>query len=406
MTMKKLTFLTASFLLAGCGDNANIQQVKEMVAWNDNTITVGNALEHRSLCEKVTWETGYDERNRDIVHYTCQISPEIANQLITRHINKSEQMALDYLEKQTHFFNDENKQAQLSRFYLQNGEKGLKEISDKGIPLAYLQLKNELLQYLRDNYKVKEPKSVLSDVDFRLPETLFNNDNPRQTITQLKYDGYPVSSDDEIDLTQDAYITETLKKIFSMEKQALYILVGNNTGLKMKDSKGKECGHYEEEFPCNTNKLINQAFNNLMFNGTDYNTAIADIRKHILRYEQTRESMDKRDENYLILKEKTQQSLSKLKQQSQLTQLKQVVDFSIIKDQKPTVSACDFVLTDAEGNSVSYIPNSCFDMAYESQWSSQFDKTIQAYYHDYVAPNIHAFNQQFSDDEKSLRRAD
>ncbi|MEX9791053.1 hypothetical protein AB7X21_21700 [Providencia rettgeri] len=238
MTMKKFTFLATSLLLVGCGDNAHIQQVKEMVAWNDNTITVGNALDHRAICQKVTWETVNDERHRDIVRYTCQISPKIANQLITRHISELEQKVLDYLEKQTHFFNNENKQAQLSRFYLKNGENGLKEISDNGIPLAYLQLKNELLQYLYDNYKAKEYKNVFSDVnDFRLPKILFKNYKAKQYIIQLRYNGERVSSDDEIDLSQDPYITDTIKKILSLEQQALDILAGNNTGLETKDSK-------------------------------------------------------------------------------------------------------------------------------------------------------------------------
>lgn len=407
MTMKKFTFLATSLLLVGCGDNAHIQQVKEMVAWNDNTITVGNALDHRAICQKVTWETVNDERHRDIVRYTCQISPKIANQLITRHISELEQKVLNYLEKQTHFFNNENKQAQLSRFYLKNGENGLKEISDNGIPLAYLQLKNELLQYLYDNYKAKEYKNVFSDVnDFRLPKILFKNYKAKQYIIQLRYNGERVSSVDEIDLSQDPYITDTIKKILSLEQQALDILAGNNTGLETKDSKGEECDNYKEEFPCNTHKLINQAFNHLILDGTDYNTAIADIQKQISRYEQTREPMDKRDENYLVLKEKTQQYLSTLKQQSQLTQLKQVVDFSIIKGQSPTVADCQFILTTADGTTDNSVPKRCFDMAYESQWNTQFDAIIQAYYQDDVAPNIQIFNQQFSDEEKSLRRVD
>ncbi|OHT22344.1 hypothetical protein A3Q29_11025 [Providencia stuartii] len=153
--MKKLTFLAGGLLLAGCGDNANIQQVKEMVTLNDNTITVGNALDHRSVCEKVNWETGKDERNRDIVRYTCSISPKIANSLIERHIRQAEETLLKQVGDQAYTFSEQNKYAQLSRFYLQNSEKGLNALAGSGLPLEYNQLKNTLLQYLRDNYQAK-----------------------------------------------------------------------------------------------------------------------------------------------------------------------------------------------------------------------------------------------------------
>lgn len=233
LKMKKLSFLAMSMLLAGCGDNANIQQVKDMVTLNDNTITVGNALDHRSLCEKVNWETGEDERNRDIVRYTCSISPNIANSLIERHIRQAEETLLKQVGDQAYTFSEQNKYAQLSRFYLQNSEKGLSALADSGLPLEYNQLKNTLLQYLRDNYQEKGFKDLATDIkDFKLPQRFFKDYTNQHYITQLKYSGSPVSQLAEIDLTHDEYITETIQKILSMEQQALTILAQHNTGLK------------------------------------------------------------------------------------------------------------------------------------------------------------------------------
>lgn len=405
LKMKKLTFLAASLLLAGCGDNANIQQVKDMVTLNDNTITVGNALDHRSVCEKVKWETVHDERNRDIVRYTCIISPKTANKFIENNINKLKQQMFSYIEKQTSFFNDENKHAQLSRFYLQNAERGLKELSDSGIPLAYNQLKDSLLKYLRDNYKTKEIKDIHSGVkDFELPRRYFKGYTVQQSITQLKYNGYPVSPMEKIDLSQDAYLNETIQQLISMEQQAINILSGNNTGLDVNNDKGEKCNSFDEKFPCNTKRSINQAFDNLFFKNMSYDEAVLDIQKQISRYEQIREAMDKRDTNYIVLKEHIQQYLSKLNQQSQLKQLEQVVDFSIIRNQKPTIAACNFILTLMDSNTVSYDYQFCFDMAYEAEWNDHFDNIIQSYYKKYVEPDTKTYLQHIDKEEKALQR--
>ena len=401
--MKKLSFLAMSMLLVGCGDNANIQQVKDMVTLNDNTITVGNALDHRSLCEKVNWETGLDERNRDIVRYTCSISPKIANSLIERHIRQAEETLLKQVGDQAYRFSEQNKYAQLSRFYLQNSEKGLSALADSGLSLEYNQLKNTLLQYLRDNYQEKGVKDLATDIkDFKLPQRFFKDYTNQHYITQLKYSGSPVSQLAEIDLTGDEYITETIQKILSMEQQALTILAQYNTGLESKDRQGADCDSYSTQFPCNVNNLMNSAFNRLFFERLPYADAISDIQAQITEYEQTREAMDARDMAYETLQTNIQQHFTQLKQQSQLTQLSQVVDFSIIKDQQPTVALCDFNLTTNSGDPFTFHHQFCFDMAYETQWNDHFDGIIQSYYRKSIEPDLKMYLQNINREEKAL----
>ncbi|MBS0917582.1 hypothetical protein [Providencia rettgeri] len=401
--MKKLSFLAMSMLLAGCGDNANIQQVKDMVTLNDNTITVGNALDHRSVCEKVNWETGLDERNRDIVRYTCSISPNIANSLIERHIRQTEETLLKQVRDQAYTFSEQNKYAQLSRFYLQNSEKGLSALADSGLPLEYNQLKNTLLQYLRDNYQAKNiGNSSKTIYDFGLPTSFFSDIKEQHYITLWDQGGSPANQSDVMGLDQDAYITETIQKLISIEQQALTVLAQHNTCLDSKDSKGKPCLSYSPQFPCNVNNLTNRAFERLFFEQVAYSDVISGIQEQIIEYEQTREAMDARDMAYETLQTNIQLHFTQLKQQSQLTQLSQVVDFSIIKDQQPTVALCDFSLTTNAGDPLIFHHQFCFDMAYEPQWNDHFDGIVQSYYRKSVEPDLKTYLQSISKEERAL----
>ncbi|QRN52252.1 hypothetical protein [Dyella caseinilytica] len=56
--------------LAGCTDS-DISKVKEMKFEPDPSYTVGQAFDHRSVCDAVTWDTIKDERGRKIVEYRC-----------------------------------------------------------------------------------------------------------------------------------------------------------------------------------------------------------------------------------------------------------------------------------------------------------------------------------------------
>lgn len=392
-----------SMLLAGCGDNANIQQVKAMVTLNDNTITVGNALDHRSVCETVLWETGLDERHRDIVRYTCSISPNIANSLIERHIRQAEEALLKQVGDQAYTFSEQNKYAQLSRFYLQNSEKGLSALADSGLPLEYNQLKNTLLQYLRDNYQAKNiGNSSKTIYDFGLPTGFFSDIKEQHYITLWDHGGLPANQSDMVGLAQDAYITETIQKLISIEQQALTVLAQHNTGLDSKDSKGKPCLSYSPQFPCNVNNLTNRAFERLFFEQVAYGDVISGIQAQITEYEQTREAMDARDTAYETLQTNIQQHFTQLKQQSQLTQLSQVVDFSIIKDQQPTVALCDFSLITNSGDPFTFHHQFCFDMAYEPQWNDHFDGIVQSYYRKSVEPGLKTYLQNINKEERAL----
>ncbi|OHT22345.1 hypothetical protein A3Q29_11030 [Providencia stuartii] len=206
-------------------------------------------------------------------------------------------------------------------------------------------------------------------------------------------------------LDQDAYITETIQKLISIEQQALTVLAQHNTGLDSKDNKGKICSSYSTQFPCNVNNLINRAFERLFFEQVAYDDVISGIQAHITEYEQTREAMDARDTAYETLQTNIQQHFTRLKQQSQLTQLSQVVDFSIIKDQQPSVALCDFSLTTNAGDPFTFHYQFCFDMAYDPQWNDHFDGIVQSYYRKSVEPDLKTYIQYINKEERSLWRA-
>lgn len=187
-----------------------------------------------------------------------------------------------------------------------------------------------------------------------------------------------------------------------MGQQALTILAQHNTGLESKDMQGAGCDSYSTQFPCNVNNLTNRAFERLFFEQVAYGDVISGIQAQITEYEQTREAMDTRDTAYEALQTNIQQHFTQLKQQSQLTLLSQVVDFSIIKDQQPTVALCDFSLTTNSGDPLTFYHQFCFDMANELQWNDHFDGIIQSYYRKYLEPDLKMYLQNINREEKTL----
>lgn len=106
--------------------------------------------------------------------------------------------------------------------------------------------------------------------------------------------------------------------------------------------------------------------------------------------------MNARDTAYEALQANIQQLFSQLRQQSQLTLLSQIVNFSIIKDQQPTVALCDFSLITNAGDPFIFHHQFCFDMAYEPQWNEHFDGIIQYYYLKYVEPDLKTYLQNIN----------
>lgn len=80
--MKKLFFIIV-ILLTGCEDSENITKVKSLVYPQlDKTITIGNVLDNRSLCKTVNWQYLKDEKQRDIVEYSCNLDTKKAENFL------------------------------------------------------------------------------------------------------------------------------------------------------------------------------------------------------------------------------------------------------------------------------------------------------------------------------------
>lgn len=87
---KKTLIISGIFLLSGCGDKA-IETVKETHLEFDQSQSISQALDHRKICEKTTWESYKDSKDRNIVQYKCEIKntesffdslvPQLANAL-------------------------------------------------------------------------------------------------------------------------------------------------------------------------------------------------------------------------------------------------------------------------------------------------------------------------------------
>ncbi|KMQ76396.1 hypothetical protein [Marinobacter subterrani] len=72
MKMKISVLLGLCLLVAGCG-SSNIDLVKESAFIVDDTYTVAQALDGRSICSDHSWEEYEDSRGRVIVEYRCDI---------------------------------------------------------------------------------------------------------------------------------------------------------------------------------------------------------------------------------------------------------------------------------------------------------------------------------------------
>ncbi|OCG44399.1 hypothetical protein A9G28_00160 [Gilliamella sp. Fer1-1] len=81
--MKKITIVLSVLILTACGDSSQVKQVKDYVYDNiDSTLTVGNALDNRNICNKTKWDSYKDERDRNIVEYTCEFKKDHPNQFL------------------------------------------------------------------------------------------------------------------------------------------------------------------------------------------------------------------------------------------------------------------------------------------------------------------------------------
>ena len=66
----RLCALSVCAALAGCS-NKQIDGVKNMTFDADFTLTIGQAFDHRKVCDSVKWDTLKDDRDRLLVEYRC-----------------------------------------------------------------------------------------------------------------------------------------------------------------------------------------------------------------------------------------------------------------------------------------------------------------------------------------------
>lgn len=124
-------------LLSACKDEGRINQVKSSVLDTDMSITLGNALDHREVCEQTSWSQYDDEKGRPTVEYRCTLSeptylPEFRS-LRSRYQNnlnknlrdynnrlndalKAQQEELQVVDKARHVFDALTKSGDMQRY--------------------------------------------------------------------------------------------------------------------------------------------------------------------------------------------------------------------------------------------------------------------------------------------------
>lgn len=100
MIQKYLSLSLLLFVLTGCDDSQQVNEVKDIVyAKLDKTIAVGNALNNRDICQKINWSSYKDNKDRNIVEYTCQLKLEQPSQFLGQLIdNKITNIKQQYID--------------------------------------------------------------------------------------------------------------------------------------------------------------------------------------------------------------------------------------------------------------------------------------------------------------------
>lgn len=380
--MKKIIITTGFIALTGCGDSADITLVKDMVTYNDRTITVGNAFDHREMCQQTTWSEEKDKRNRNIVRYRCEINPADANTILAGDINYVRDKSLEYAEKLGQTFPEQSKEIQLSLFYLRNAEKALKELSSTSLPADYAALKTDLEDYLEQNYQSEHVKYFDFSDKFNI------KGKPLLTINQLDedkdyilYDYYRIEN-----IEKDPVVIRKTEKIHELQQQVIHLFAGNNSALDNLSSENTECGNSatgmygEITFPCSFKYHVKQGFETIMFQQQPYTAVQDNIQNTLTEYDEIKDNLDKKLAAYENLKKDIDVTFSALVNEFSIKNLEQVVDFSVIQGQSPEVAGCYFRMTFVNGTITEIENENCFSMAYQTTFDQSYTNLIQHFY--------------------------
>lgn len=99
ISTKSILPLVLSSLLAGCGDDS-VNLVQDSYTYLNETLTIGQALNNRSICQKVDWSNFEDDKGRTIVEYKCYLNgaAEYFNTLKAGQISRAESSYTNRIE--------------------------------------------------------------------------------------------------------------------------------------------------------------------------------------------------------------------------------------------------------------------------------------------------------------------
>ncbi|EKT64547.1 hypothetical protein [Providencia burhodogranariea] len=402
--MKKTTLLVSFILLTGCGDNKDITTVKEMVTYIDRTITVGNAFDHRQMCQTIDWRTEQDKRNRDIVRYSCEINPLNANDILIQNIDFVRGEFLEHTQKSSDVFSEQNKQVQLSKFYLLNAQKALNELSTTSLPKDYAKMKTELEAYLEQHYQTEHVKHFRFSDDFNI------KGEPQFAILQLNADRDYINPYYRIEnIEQDPVVIERIKQLKALQQQVIEIFYANNADIDNLSPKGAVCEDRATNlygqiiFPCSFKYQVKHAFDAILFQQQPYMTVKANLQQALTEYDEARAKLDKKDAAYDELKNDIQQRFSTLAKDSVVTHFEQIVDFSLIKGQAPEIADCYFRLALNNGITIELDDKSCFSLAYQNTFNQAYTDLIQGFYISDIRDKVNAQINEVNAKAQNLR---
>lgn len=376
-SMKRFPLVLSLMFLVSCGDNS-IEKVKSMVTSVDDSITIGNAYDNRKICKSIDWKEYKDERDRDIVKYTCELSSDDANASIDYYLN-------DAFNKTTVIYDKDIKKIN------EDIEKTNSYISNLTANLKYLQIlkdSNLVDSLYKSISKLNDAKGrnyldFNTGYDSRISSILANNPNslgfPKKN--ERFFDGYrqDLLEHNEIDVIP--LLNDVENKIIQLQK------------FMIAEQIYTDNYKYTNEF---LNLYVTSYLNNDDYNSivNKINEEISSAKERILNFDKKINLIEKHKDKIIIFK-------SELEMRYSVNSITQSVYFTIVNN-KPKIYGCEFnVKTNHDQYSLS--PKYCLKMSYSSGRNTYFEALANLIYKTDLEKVISDYDRQQQIEYKKFR---
>ncbi|MEX6315003.1 hypothetical protein AB6G19_16165 [Providencia manganoxydans] len=316
--MKKIIVILAVLWLSACGESQNITQLKAHIFHFDDSIKLGNALDSRKMCSNTDWVEMIDNRHREVVVYTCELT-------------KFDSFYREFIDKD---INNIDAAVQNNKDIIKAREAAIEQVTLSGNAMDTL-AKKGILQAYNDLTTFRE-----IDGKYQLG-IIVTPDNYRFLQTGILYQ---VKGEDRLEDKQKVLdLQKTIINEFKragVKPDAYYSL-----GLASYDMFGRTTD--------NRNQIIARQISSL-------NDDIALSKKSLASLNDKKVALEKVKKGFADI------------------EIKQVIMFSI-DNEEPKPISCEFILT--WGNEhYSVTPSNCFQMSYASVYTNGYRNMLFSLY--------------------------